>query len=70
MTIERTKNEVILRLPADFDTLGLQRILNYVKYKETIKHSSATEEQANALAKESKSTWWKENKNRFIKRKN
>jgi len=67
MIIERTKNEVILRLPADIDTLGLQRIIDYLKYKETIKQSKATEEQANELANESKSNWWKENKNRFIK---
>ncbi len=67
MIIERTKNEVIFRLPADIDTLGLQRIIDYLKYKETIKQSKATEEQANELANESKSNWWKENKNRFIK---
>ncbi len=67
MTIERTNNEVILRLPADVDTLGLQRIINYLKYKETIKGSKATEDQANELAKESKSRWWSENKNRYLK---
>ena len=57
MIIERTKNEVIFRLPADIDTLGLQRIIDYLKYKETIKQSKATEEQANELANESKSNW-------------
>lgn len=67
MVIERTKNEVLLRLPANFDTESLQRIINYLKYKEAIKNSAATEKQANDLANESKNNWWKANKERFIK---
>ena len=67
MTIERKNNEVIFRLPADTDTLSLQKIINYLKYKENIKNSNATEEEANKLANESKKNWWKENKDRFIK---
>lgn len=67
MLVERTQNEVVFRLPADTDILSLQRILNYLKYKNAIKDSKATEEDAQNLAKESKSNWWKENKSRFIK---
>ena len=40
---------------------------NYLKYKEAIKNSEGTEEQANKLANESKKTWWAKNKKRFIK---
>jgi hypothetical protein len=47
MVIERTKNEIIFRLPADIDTAGFQRIVNYLKYKEAIRKSQGTEEQAN-----------------------
>jgi hypothetical protein len=67
MVIERTNNEIIFRLPADIDTTGLQRIVNYLKYKEAIRKSQGTEEQANKLADESKKRWWTENKERFIK---
>ena len=67
MVIERTTNEVIFRLPADIDTFVLQRIVNYLKYKENIKMSKGTEEQANELAEISKKRWWEENKNKFIK---
>jgi hypothetical protein len=67
MVIERTNNEIIFRLPADTDTAGLQRIINYLKYKEAIRKSQGTEEQANKLANESKKRWWAENKQRFIK---
>ncbi len=67
MVIERTDKEIILRLPVDTDIRGLQRIVNYFKYKETSKASQGTEEQANMLADESKKRWWAENKQRFIK---
>jgi hypothetical protein len=67
MVIEKTTDEVILRLPADFDTFGLQRILNYLKYKDLIKSSQATEKQITQLSNTSKNRWWEENKNRFIK---
>lgn len=67
MLVERTSDEIIFRLPADIDINSLQKILNYLKYKTAIKDSKATEEDAQELANESKSTWWAENKNRFIK---
>jgi hypothetical protein len=66
MVIERTNNEIIFRLPADIDTTGFQRIVNYLKYKEAIRNSEGTEEQANKLADESKKRWWAENKGKFI----
>ena len=67
MVIERINDEIIFRLPADIDTTGLQRIVNYLKYKEAIRNSKGTEQQANELADESKKAWWAENKARFIK---
>jgi hypothetical protein len=54
MVIEKTNNEIIFRLPADIDTTGFERIVNYLKYKEAIRKSEGTEEQANKLADESK----------------
>jgi len=67
MVIEKINNEIIFRLPADIDTAGFERIVNYLKYKEAIRNSQATEQQANKLANESKKRWWAENKERFIK---
>ena len=46
MVIEKTNNEIIFRLPADIDTTGFERIVNYLKYKEAIRKSKGTEEQA------------------------
>ena len=67
MLVERTSNEVIFRSPTDTDIFSLQRIVNYLGYKTAIRESKATEKDAKELATESKSTWWRENKSRFIK---
>lgn len=67
MKIERTKDEILIRLPSNTDIVGLQRILDYLRFREVASKSKATEEQINKLANESKSNWWKENKHRFIK---
>lgn len=67
MVIEKTNDEIIFRLPADIDTAGFERIVNYLKYKEAVRKSEGIEEQANKLADESKKRWWTENKARFIK---
>jgi len=67
MDIQRTDKEILFRLPANIDTLGLQRIIDYLKYKEATAGSKADQEEIDRLAKESKANWWKENKHRFIK---
>ena len=67
MIIERTENEIIIKLPSNIDTIGFQRIINYLKYKEATADSLADEDQINQLADESKKNWWAENKHRFIK---
>ncbi len=67
MDIQRTDNEILLRLPANIDTLGLQRMIDYLKYKEATAESEVDQVEIDKLAKESKASWWKENKHRFVK---
>ena len=67
MQVERTNNEILIRLPADTDISGLQRILDYLKFREITAKSQATEIDINDLVKEAKSDWWLKNKSRFIK---
>lgn len=67
MDIQRTDREILLRLPANIDTLGLQRMIDYLKYKEATAESKADQEAIDKLAKESKADWWKKNKHRFVK---
>lgn len=67
MVIERTKKEVIIRLPSYIDTEELQNLLNYLIYKEATDKSQATQEEVNKLAKDIKRGWWRKNRRRFIK---
>lgn len=67
MLIERTKNEVIIRLPSYVDTQGLQRLVDYLSYKEVTSKSKAKQGDVDKLAKEVKKGWWNKNRSRFIK---
>jgi len=65
MTIERTENEIIIRLSPDLDVSDIQRMLDYLSYKQTIQGSKATQKDIDELAKEVKKGWWEKNKHRF-----
>ncbi len=67
MLIERTSTEVIIRLPASVDAIGLQRLVEYLIYKEDTANSRATQEAVDKLATEVKKGWWNKNRKRFIK---
>ncbi|MEP7080756.1 MAG: hypothetical protein ABI784_08500 [Ginsengibacter sp.] len=67
MLIERTSDEVIIRLPATVDAIGLQKLVDYLMYKEATANSKATQKQVDALADQVKKGWWKKNRKRFIK---
>lgn len=67
MLIERTSSEVIIRLPSHVDTEGLQRLVDYLSYKEVTSKSKAKQSDVDKLAKEVKKGWWTKNRSRFIK---
>lgn len=67
MVIERTKNEIIIKLPTYIDTKGLQNLINYLAYKEATDKSKAKQEDVDKLAKDIKKGWWNRNRSRFIK---
>jgi hypothetical protein len=67
MTIERTSKEVIIRLPSYVNTDGLQRLVDYLTYKEATAKSKAKQADVDALATEVKKGWWTKNRSRFIK---
>jgi hypothetical protein len=67
MLIERTKNEVIIRLPAYVNTEGLQRFIDFLCYKEATAKSQATQEEVDKLAKEVKKDFWTKNRSKYIK---
>jgi hypothetical protein len=67
MIIERTKKEIIIRLPSFVDTTGLQNLVDYLTYKEATSKSKVKQSDIDDLANEVKKGWWAENKNRLAK---
>jgi len=67
MIIERTKDEVIIRLPAYVKTDGLQRLVDLLSYKEAVEKSEATQDDVDKLSKEVKKGWWKKNGKKYIR---
>jgi hypothetical protein len=58
MTIERTKNEVIFRLPSSINLDDLQSIADMLEFKEIAKKSRATQKEVNTLVKTIKAGRW------------
>jgi len=67
MQIERTKNEVIIRLPATVDSDDLQDFLDYARYKELTSKFSVSQVQVDKLSNDVNKGWWTKNRKRFIK---
>jgi len=67
MLIERTNKEVIIRLPSYVDIEGVQKLVDYLSYKEATAKSVAKQSDVDKLAKEVKKGWWVKNRSRFIK---
>lgn len=66
MTIQRIDNQIVITLPASVGVEGLQRLINYLLYKEATKDSQAKQEDVDKLAREVNKQWWEENKHRFL----
>lgn len=67
MVIERTSKEIIIRLPSYVNTEGLQRLVDYLIYKEATAKSKAKQSDVNTLASDIKQGWWKQNRSRLVK---
>jgi hypothetical protein len=60
MVMERTENEILIRMPLDVDLSDLQNLIDYLKYKELSANSKAQQSDADLLAEEvNKSIWEK-----------
>ena len=67
MIIERTKDEIIFRLPANFDVDELQEIKNWLEYLYATRSSKATQDEVNNLVKEIKKGRWTRRKAELLK---
>lgn len=60
MILERTKDEILVRLPADVDLTELQNMIDFLRYKELTSKSMAKQSEADELSKSvNKSIWTK-----------
>ena len=66
MIIERTQNEVIIRLPASMNTDDLQEMVDFIRFKEITTKSNITEDEVDALIKEVKKGRWAKNRERLL----
>lgn len=60
MILERTKNEIIVRLPSNVDLSELQDMLDYLKYKEVTAKSKAKQADVDKLAREVNASMWEQ----------
>ncbi len=67
MKIERTENELVIRLPLTSNILQLEKYINYFKVMEILSKAQGTEEQGTTqkLAEEANEYWYEKNKSRF-----
>jgi len=66
MTIERTSSEIIIKVPANVNVEGLQRLLDFLTYKEVTARSKAAQEDVYQLVLEVKKGRWARNKRRLL----
>ncbi|MEQ8905364.1 hypothetical protein [Ekhidna sp.] len=67
MNIEQTKDEILIRVPKSTDLNGVERLLEFIRFREIASKSNATDDQIDELANQSKNQWWDRNKDRFVK---
>lgn len=52
MLVERTENEILIRISPDIDINDIQDIIDLLKYKELVSKSKATQKDVDELSKE------------------
>ena len=68
MVIERENENVVIRVNSDLVGMDeIQKMIDYFRILESSAQNQGTQEEADALARESQKGWWKENRRRFIK---
>lgn len=58
MILERTKNEILVRLPANVDLTELQNMLDYLEYKEQTAKTKATQKKVDEITEKVNQNIW------------
>ena len=61
MIVERTSNQIVIKVSPKVDAFGFQRIMDYLDYLEITSKSKATQDDADNLADELNENWWVKN---------
>jgi hypothetical protein len=67
MIIEKTDDELIIRLPATVNAMEIQDLLSYLRYQEITSKFTVKQSEVDKLASQLNKDWWKSNKDKFIK---
>jgi len=67
MIIERTKDEVIIRLKSTVNTEELQELANLLRYKKITTKYNTRQEDVDKLASDINKNWYKKNRDNFLK---
>lgn len=67
MVVERTENEIIIRLSPSVNMEDLQDFLNFARYKELTANIKVDQDVVDQLAAEINKNWWKENRDQLVK---
>jgi tetrahydromethanopterin S-methyltransferase subunit F len=66
MIIESKDKEIIIRISSNVNLEEIQKSLDYIRYKELLSKSTATESDIEKLATEVNESWWAKNKGKYI----
>lgn len=58
MVVERIKGEIIIRLSDSIDITELQNMIDYIRYKELVSKSKATQDEVDDLSELIKTDIW------------
>ncbi len=67
ISVTRDNERILISIPASINTEYIEQLLDYLKVKAIASHSQATEDEIIGLADEINTSWWKNNKQNFIK---
>ena len=65
--IERSKDELIIRIPEKIDTDGPHNFIDYLKVKTITAKSRSADRDIEKISSEINKSWWEKNKDRFVK---
>ena len=66
MIIENKDKEIIISISSEVNLEDIQKSLDYIRYKEIVSKSKATEADIENLAAEVNANWWTKNKSKYI----